>query len=130
VVLHTDRTLLPRRKRAWGAWNYHVASDFGKPEQSRKVTVTYNMNILQGLQSHEPLLVTLNRDDAISPDKIIKRLTYHHPLFTTAGVAAQGRMAEISGKNRTCYCGAYWRNGFHEDGVVSALNALQHFESR
>ncbi|MFM9914130.1 MAG: NAD(P)/FAD-dependent oxidoreductase [Methylophilaceae bacterium] len=127
VVLHTDQRLLPRRKLAWAGWNYHVTT---QPISAQKVTVTYNMNILQGLQSREPLLVTLNRDDAIAKDKIIKRLTYHHPLFTGAGVAAQGRIGEISGKNRTCYCGAYWRNGFHEDGVVSALNALQHFANR
>ena len=125
VVLHSDQWLLPKRRLAWAAWNYHVTA-----QSADKVTVTYNMNILQGLEASPPLLVTLNRDDAIAPEKIIKQLSYRHPLFTAAGVAAQKRHAEISGVNRTCYCGAYWRNGFHEDGVVSALTALQHFGNR
>ena len=124
VVLHTDRNLMPRCKRAWAAWNYHVPAQAGE-----RVAVTYNMNILQGLHSREPLLVTLNHTQGIAPDKIVKRLTYHHPLYTAAGAAAQRRHHEISGVNRTAYCGAYWRNGFHEDGVVSALAALHHFET-
>ena len=123
IVLHSDRRLLPKRKLAWAAWNYHVT-----PTPTDRVAVTYNMNILQGLQSREPLLVTLNHTAGIAEDKIIKRLTYHHPVYTTAGAAAQLRHAEISGVNRTAYAGAYWRNGFHEDGVVSALRALEHFK--
>jgi predicted NAD/FAD-binding protein len=123
VYLHYDRSLLPKRKLAWAAWNYHVSK---KP--TNKVQVTYNMNILQNLQSPEPILVTLNHTDFINPAKVIKRLTYTHPLYTLAGAAAQARHAEISGQNRTGYAGAYWRNGFHEDGVTSALAALQHFE--
>lgn len=123
IYLHHDRSLMPKRKLAWAAWNYHITD---KP--SDKVQVTYNMNILQGLQSQEPILVTLNHVDWINPAKVIKRLTYTHPLYTLAGAAAQARHAEISGPHRTAYAGAYWRNGFHEDGVVSALAALQHFE--
>jgi predicted NAD/FAD-binding protein len=122
VYLHTDRSLLPRRKLAWAAWNYHVTA-----EPLDRVAVTYNMNILQGLDSPDPLLVTLNHTRDINPAHVIKRLTYHHPVYTTAGTRAQARHAEISGVNRTAYCGAYWRNGFHEDGVVSALTALEHF---
>lgn len=122
VVLHTDRRLMPRRRLAWAAWNYHVT-----PVPNEHVAVTYNMNILQGLQSTEPLLVTLNHIRDIDPARIIKRLSYHHPLYTPAAVAAQLRHHEISGANRTAYCGAYWGNGFHEDGVVSALAALRHF---
>jgi predicted NAD/FAD-binding protein len=87
------------------------------------------MNILQGLTSKEPLLVTLNHTDMINPAKVIKRLHYHHPLYTVAGAAAQARHGEISGQHRTAYAGAYWRNGFHEDGVWSALEALKHFEA-
>jgi uncharacterized protein len=87
------------------------------------------MNILQNIRSEEPLLVTLNHTDLINPAKVIKRLTYHHPLYTLAGADAQARHAEISGYQRTGYAGAYWRNGFHEDGVVSALEALKHFEA-
>lgn len=122
IYLHTDRSLLPKRKLAWAAWNYHVTA---KPLD--RVAVTYNMNILQGLDAREQILVTLNHTDHINPAKVIKRLTYHHPVYTTAGTLAQARHGEISGINRTAYCGAYWRNGFHEDGVVSALAALRHF---
>ncbi|MDO9151174.1 MAG: FAD-dependent oxidoreductase [Methylotenera sp.] len=123
IFLHHDTNLMPKRKLAWAAWNYHVTN-----LASNKVAVTYNMNILQGLQSVEPLLVTLNHTHDIHPDKVIKRLTYMHPVYTLAGAAAQARHDEISGVNRTAYAGAYWRNGFHEDGVVSALEALKHFE--
>lgn len=122
IYLHTDRSLLPKRKLAWAAWNYHVTA---KPLD--RVAVTYNMNILQGLDAREQILVTLNHTDHINPAKVIKRLTYHHPVYTTTGTLAQARHGEISGINRTAYCGAYWRNGFHEDGVVSALAALRHF---
>lgn len=124
VYLHYDRSLLPKRKLAWAAWNYHITT---KPPN--KVQVTYNMNILQNITSPEPILVTLNHTDFINPAKVIKRLKYTHPLYTIAGAAAQARHAEISGQNRTGFAGAYWRNGFHEDGVVSALAALQHFEA-
>lgn len=124
VYLHTDASLMPQRKLAWAAWNYHVTA-----QTTGKVQVTYNMNILQGIQSSEPLLVTLNYTDAIVPDKVIKKLHYRHPLYTLAGAQAQARHAEISGKHRTAYAGAYWRNGFHEDGVVSALAAVQHFQA-
>jgi predicted NAD/FAD-binding protein len=124
VYLHTDASLMPQRKLAWAAWNYHVTT-----QTTGMVQVTYNMNILQGIQSSEPLLVTLNYTDAIAPDKVIKKLHYRHPLYTLAGAHAQARHAEISGKHRTAYAGAYWRNGFHEDGVVSALTAVQHFQA-
>jgi uncharacterized protein len=124
VYLHQDITLMPKSKLAWAAWNYHVTE---KP--SDKVLVTYNMNILQNLQSKQPLLVTLNHTDNINPDKVIKRLKYMHPVFTIAGTLAQSRHSEISGHYNTGYAGAYWRNGFHEDGVVSALEALKHFET-
>lgn len=120
VVLHTDQRLLPKRKLAWAAWNYHLTA-----QTSSHVTVTYNMNILQGLQSRTPLLVTLNRDDVITPSCIIKKLRYQHPIFTLKGVAAQARHHEISGLRRTSYCGAYWFNGFHEDGVRSGMRVAE-----
>ena len=124
AVLHTDTSLLPRKHRAWAAWNYHLPNDGGDD----RATLTYNMNILQSLKSRSTFCVSLNRTAQIAPDKIIKRLTYHHPLYTPEGVAAQQRQHEVNGVNRTYFCGAYWRYGFHEDGVVSALNALKHFE--
>ena len=123
VYLHHDISLLPKRKLAWAAWNYHVTA-----KTSNKVQVTYNMNILQNIQSPEPILVTLNHTDFINPAKVIKRLKYTHPVYTIAGVAAQARHAEISGHNLTGFAGAYWLNGFHEDGVSSALTAVEHFK--
>jgi predicted NAD/FAD-binding protein len=122
AVLHTDARMLPNRRLAWAAWNYHVL-----PGQRGPVALTYNMNILQRLGAPEPLLVTLNRSDAIDPARIIKRITYHHPLYTPASVAAQARHRELNGAQATYYCGAWWRNGFHEDGVASAIAALGHF---
>ncbi len=124
AILHTDTTVLPRRQRAWAAWNYFV------PRDSRShVAVSYNMNILQGLDTKETYIVTLNDDSGIQPDKVIRRIQYQHPMYTREAVTAQARQAEIN-TDRTYYCGAYWRNGFHEDGVVSALNAIGHFEER
>ncbi len=122
VVLHTDRSLLPRRRRAWASWNFHLLED--PPPRS---TVTYDMNSLQTLDTAEQFCVTLNRTEQIDPRHILGRWTYDHPLFTRAGVAAQARHAEISGVRRTHYCGAYWGWGFHEDGVQSALRACEWF---
>ena len=124
AVLHTDTSLLPRAHRAWAAWNYHVLRDDGQ-----RVALTYNMNILQRLQSRHTFCVTLNNSARIDPQRIVKRITYHHPLYTPAGVAAQRRHQEINGVKRTYFCGAYWRYGFHEDGVVSALETLEHFRA-
>ena len=123
AVLHTDTALLPRTRRAWAAWNYHVL-----PGQGEGVALTYNMNILQGLQSRHTFCVTLNDGGLIDERKVLRRMVYHHPLFTPAGVAAQERHREISGVRGTHYCGAWWRFGFHEDGVVSALEAVKIFE--
>ncbi len=124
IVLHTDAKLMPKRRLAWAAWNYHLTA---KP--LGLAAVTYNMNILQSLDSPEPFLVTLNHTANIDPAKIIKTLNYTHPVFTAEGIAAQSKHAIISGVNKTAYAGAYWRNGFHEDGVASALAALKHFEN-
>lgn len=124
AVLHTDDSLMPSRRRAWAAWNYHIPTD-----AARHVAVTYNMNILQGLPSQKQYLVTLNSDRHIDTDKVIRRVQYEHPVYSREAVAAQQRQADIN-EDRTFFCGAYWRNGFHEDGVVSALNALAQFERR
>lgn len=122
AVLHTDQSILPRRRLAWAAWNYHLL-----PQQTGRVALTYNMNILQGLDAADQFCVTLNNDSAIDESRIIKRMRYHHPVYTPAGMEAQQRQHEINGNNRTYFCGAYWRYGFHEDGVVSTLNAIKHF---
>ncbi len=122
AVLHTDSSLLPCKRRAWAAWNYRIPR-----EERAPVSVTYNMNILQGLQAPENFLVTLNDAGHIDPARVIKRMRYAHPLYSPAGVAAQQKHDLINGARRTYYCGAYWGFGFHEDGVVSAHKALTHF---
>ena len=116
AVLHWDQRLLPKRPRAWAAWNYLLQRG-----DINRVVVTYNLNILQSLPFKKQCLVTLNADGEIDPEKVIKRFTYHHPSYNLQSHRAQQRRSEISGQNRTSYCGAYWGYGFHEDGVVSAL---------
>jgi predicted NAD/FAD-binding protein len=122
AVLHTDASLLPRCRRAWAAWNYHLL-----PTQPDRAVVTYHMNRLQGLSAPQELCVTLNHTDAVDPAKMLRRITYHHPVYSPQAVAAQRRHGEISGVNRTSYCGAYWGFGFHEDGVKSALSVCRPF---
>ena len=122
VVLHTDVSLLPARRRAWASWNYHVPKC-----KTDRVAVTYNMNILQSIEANETFCVTLNRSQDVNPDSIIRELTYHHPKYTVASLAAQSRYPEINGTNRTYYCGAYWGYGFHEDGVNSAIAVAKKF---
>lgn len=122
AVLHFDDSILPKRKLAWSSWNYLLDQNKDAP-----VALTYNMNILQNLNSSKTFCVTLNSLGSIDKNKIIKNLSYEHPLFTIEGINAQKRKREISGHNNTYYCGAYWRNGFHEDGVVSALDVCSQF---
>ena len=122
VLLHTDSSVLPRRKLSWASWNYQLDSDPALP-----VVLTYNMNILQSINCKETLCVTLNDHNSVDETKILKKIFYHHPLFNVKSIEAQKRKSEISGVNNTHYCGAYWRNGFHEDGVVSALDVCKDF---
>ncbi|AUZ54067.1 NAD(P)/FAD-dependent oxidoreductase [Stenotrophomonas acidaminiphila] len=117
VVLHTDASLLPRRRKAWAAWNAFVPGDADAP-----CTVSYCMNLLQGLDAPEPLVVTLNRSEAVDPARVLRRLAYQHPVYTPQSVAAQQRRAVIQGQNRTWFAGAYWGWGFHEDGMRSAVD--------
>jgi predicted NAD/FAD-binding protein len=125
VVLHTDASLLPRHRKAWSAWNAFV------PASPRSVcTVSYCMNLLQGIQTREPLVVTLNRTDAINPAKVLRRMNYRHPVYTQQSVAAQRRRAEIQGQRGTWFAGAYWGWGFHEDGLRSAVEVCAGFNSR
>lgn len=122
AVLHTDTRLMPKRRLAWAAWNYLMPQGPGG-----RVCLTYNMNRLQSIDAPQVFCVTLNATEQIDPDKILAQMVYRHPLFTPEGVAAQARHREIDGTHRTYYCGAWWRYGFHEDGVVSALDAVRHF---
>ncbi|HTX30466.1 MAG TPA: FAD-dependent oxidoreductase [Solirubrobacteraceae bacterium] len=116
AVLHTDVRLLPRRRRAWASWNYHLLE-----EPPGRATVTYHMNRLQSLSAEREFCVTLNHTARIDPERVIKRIQYAHPVYTPAGIRAQSRVGQISGTRRTHFCGAYWGWGFHEDGVNSAL---------
>lgn len=120
TVLHTDRRLLPMSRRAWAAWNYHRFSN-----EAREVCMTYNMSLLQRLPTPVPLLVSLNATHRINPDSILRRIRYHHPVYNQASVAARQRRDEISGINRSHYCGAYWGYGFHEDGMRSARDVVE-----
>lgn len=125
AVLHTDARLLPRRRRAWASWNYHLTD-----EPVAATTVTYHMNRLQALAADREFCVTLNRTAAIDPERILRTISYAHPVYTSAGARAQLRHEEISGRNRTHFAGAYWGWGFHEDGVVSALRVAERFGAR
>ncbi len=125
TVLHWDSNVLPRAKRAWAAWNYHRL-----PVDSDRVAVTYNMNILQGLDLPRTYCVSLNYPGPIDRDKIVREMTYHHPIFTVAGERAKVDHDLISGARNTYYCGAYWFNGFHEDGVRSAHRVVSQIEAK
>jgi len=122
AVLHTDTSLMPRRRSAWASWNYHLDDS---SEAAGRSTVTYDMNRLQRLDDETRYLVTLNRSEAIDPAKIIRVIDYEHPVFTNEGMRAQARWSEISGVDRIHYAGAYWRWGFHEDGVWSGLRVSE-----
>ena len=125
VVLHTDTRLLPKRPLAWASWNYRLGGPVGQP-----AAVTYNMNILQGIRSATTFCVSLNQTDAIDPAQILGRYRYAHPQYSLDGLRAQARWQELLGEQHSYYCGAYWANGFHEDGVVSALRVAEAFGER
>jgi predicted NAD/FAD-binding protein len=118
VVLHTDTRRLPRRPGAWASWNYHCSG-----KNAGRATLTYNMNILQRLEKRQTYLVSLNQE--VAEEKVLGRFTYAHPMFNPAAIEAQGQWQAISGRNHVHYCGAYWLNGFHEDGVRSALRVCR-----
>ena len=121
ATLHTDASILPKRKIAWSSWNYLINSN------NDAVTLTYNMNILQSLNTNKTYCVTINDNQNIDKNKILKEMTYHHPLFNLESIHAQSLKDKINGVNNTYFCGAYWANGFHEDGVNSALDVCSKF---
>ncbi|MEW6983160.1 NAD(P)/FAD-dependent oxidoreductase [Colwelliaceae bacterium 6471] len=123
VILHTDTKLLPKRKKAWASWNYQL-----QPNRHKAASVTYNMNILQGLDTEHTFCVTLNQKGDIEQDKILREFTYHHPIFSIQSIAAQRQRDVICGVQHTHYAGAYWHNGFHEDGVRSAVEVAKRFD--
>ncbi|MDF3868089.1 FAD-dependent oxidoreductase [Pseudomonas denitrificans (nom. rej.)] len=125
VILHTDTRLLPSRRRAWASWNYRL----GGPPQA-PAALTYDMNLLQGIEAPVTFCVSLNQTEQIDPAKVLVRFDYAHPQFSLAGIAAQARRGLLQGRQHSYFCGAYWGNGFHEDGVVSALEVAGHFGER
>jgi len=135
ATLHTDHSVLPRNRRAWAAWNYHLprekprtrpttAVDVEVPE-STSATVTYNMNRLQQFSNQQTggrvFCVTLNDDARIDPRQIIEQIPYAHPVFSLRRLAAQANHDKLIDADGLSFCGAYWGNGFHEDGLNSAL---------
>jgi len=124
VVLHTDTSLLPRSRRAWASWNYHV-----RPDRDL-ATLTYDLNRLQGFRSSTRYCVTLNETESVDPSSIIRRFTYAHPQYSLEWVRAREQRERIQGTNRVWFCGAYFGNGFHEDGVRSAAEVVDGITSR
>lgn len=122
VWLHLDEQCLPTRRKAWASWNYQLAED-----EKMRPLVSYNMNILQGLQSPSPFCVSLNGAGQINESRVLERFVYHHPVFNQHAIQAQKQRAQICGQRHTHFCGAYWYNGFHEDGVKSALDVARRF---
>ena len=122
ALLHFDDSILPKRKNAWSSWNYLLDED-----PNRAVALTYNMNILQRLNTDTTFCVTLNKTDSIDPTKILRTFKYSHPQFDKSSLAAQQQRSLICGHEGIHFCGAYWYNGFHEDGVKSALDVCERF---
>lgn len=122
TILHTHAGILPANRKAWAAWNYRIPA-----HRTQAVPITYNANILQSLDARETYCTTLNRGEEIPSAKVIRRISYEHPVYTSASVAAQRRWDEINGVRRTWFAGAYWGFGFHEDGLQSALRVCAHF---
>ncbi|PSU87715.1 FAD-dependent oxidoreductase [Photobacterium kishitanii] len=123
VVLHIDEDILPDAKGAWASWNYHLPLN-KEGSQQQLPALTYNMNILQGIDAPETFCVTLNQTQDIDPSKILRQFTYAHPVFNRNSIKAQQQRYLINGIENTWFCGAYWYNGFHEDGVRSALDVI------
>lgn len=125
VLLHTDTSVLPRHRKAWASWNFLL-----DPDESARPLVTYQMNLLQGIEAPETFCVTLNPQGRVAEEKILRRFVYHHPVFSPKSLAAQQQRARICGVDRIHFCGAYWYNGFHEDGVRSANDVAGRFGCR
>ena len=125
ALLHTQSDVLPKQRRAWASWNY-----FNPKQESDAATVTYNMNILQSLETDTVWCVTLNGEDLIRDENVVASIDYAHPTFSVGRKTMQARHQELCGANATSFCGAYWGNGFHEDGVVSALRVTEAIEQQ
>lgn len=131
VTLHTDDSILPRRHEAWASWNYFLQQSMSRQmirhqSSNQQPLLTYNMNILQSLDCPETICVTVNGDDLIDPSKVLARYRYAHPQFNQSSIHSQNQWEIINGVKNTWFCGAYWANGFHEDGVISAVRVARH----
>ena len=123
ATLHTDSSIMPLRRKAWSSWNYLIGR--GHDNTSK---VSYYMNRLQNLNTDKDYFVSLNMEERIAEDRICRSINYMHPVFDQAAITAQANFSAINGTDNTWYCGAYWRNGFHEDGVWSGLQAVKLFQ--
>jgi len=122
-VLHKDTSIMPKRKNCWASWVYHAEEDAPKDT----ICVTYWMNQLQAIDADRPVFVTLNPLRPIAQEHVFDTHVFEHPVYSPASVAAQKRLPGLQGKRGSWFCGAYHRNGFHEDGLVSALNVAKAF---
>ena len=120
AVLHRDISLMPKAKKAWASWVYAKNSK----SSDQQIAVTYWMNNLQNIDHKYPLFVTLNPSEKIAEDKIFARFNYEHPIFDSLAVKAQEEISDLQGVDKIYFCGAYQKYGFHEDGISSALKAI------
>ncbi len=123
TYLHTDSSLMPKRRKAWCSWNYLAQS--GKQVSDSKVTATYWMNNLQKLQAEKDYLVTLNPFTEIDSEKVIKKMVYHHPVFNRDAMLAQTKLDSLQGKQNNYFCGSYSGYGFHEDALASSVKVCE-----
>ena len=121
VVLHSDISVMPRRRLCWSSWNY-TEDDGVRPD---RIGVTYWMNALQPIPKDDPLFVTLNQTGRIREEKVHDATVMHHPMYDLEGLAARGRIAARNGTRATWFCGAWMKNGFHEDGLSSAVDVAR-----
>jgi predicted NAD/FAD-binding protein len=128
AVLHTDTSVLPRRRRAWAAWNYERATD--RAQEDARVCLHYLINRLQPLPWQTPVIVSLNPLRSIRPDAVLGEWDYAHPVFDRAAVHAQARVPSLQGRSHVWFCGAWTRYGFHEDGLLSGLAVVRHLRQR
>lgn len=116
VLLHTDINVLPSNNKAWASWNFRLDD-----QEARSCRLSYNMNMLQGIDCANTYCISVNQEDLIDKNKILAEFSYAHPIMTLEGFKNQNKQLALNGKDRLSFCGAYWGYGFHEDGVNSAL---------
>lgn len=124
TILHTDPSFLPANRKAWASWNYIETS---RLLGSTPVSVTYYMNLLQGLKTHDDYFVTLNPDREPAKGTLIRDIVYHHPVYSNDAVNTQTQLPGLNGKNHTWFCGSYFGYGFHEDAVRSGVKVAESF---